>query len=703
MPFYCDVTQANFCHSQNPYDSLTASLHESIIVHSEYFASCLKVAGRNAHDSIRLLDTESLKPLPLIFQTELSLLFEKNSALKPEFESFITLFCDINHRAEKHQQRNSKLFFFKYHDSITQFINIMGIEGIRYLRKQLAFTVLSLERLLEAIPILTEKQQDGLATYFKQHTPSPDVIDHFKTCIITLGLLNQASNRTDESAEDYVLLAENKTIADYNLSLARCLLDKMFLGIQVQLSAEEISTIFEQFDTQKLIALIAASQHMAADEYREVYLNLLRLDLTHRDIHDFLHNTEQESSIGKTLALHNQRIRTELNALGIVTETALNYQKTLDFSVSPENNNTVSSQESAVTTLKSYMARLEKTLPIPIPSPELDMGKLLKNIQQHLIGSKRFPDLESAGAKKLLGQLNADLKALDRYKDNLPRELNEFSEHTRQHCDLIKKNKPQSKNSTYEFHVEQWHKEKADTFFLGDNVGCCLATNNAQFQAIVQRRMDDAMLFHVAIDKKTQKPAALIWLYLAETANGQIVLMANFCEVNAKYATNSYLRQALLNGLLQFTHQYCEDNPKISAFYMNKLKYGWNMHDLDHYNTETVVLSDKVGGPYIPGMTPEQVDELHLKMNEDSEVSQEVKQYTQKQYYLVSLNETQFYRFDPVKLEPVNRIPDIQAPAIEHKKPTHIKMEMFPAKKPNAMESFDEISKEVPKNRCTIS
>lgn len=157
---------------------------------------------------------------------------------------------------------------------------------------------------------------------------------------------------------------------------------------------------------------------------------------------------------------------------------------------------------------------------------------------------------------------------------------------------------------------------------------------------MVQRRMDDAMLFHVAIDQITGRPAALIWLYLAETADKDIVLIANFFEVNTKYALNDSLRLALLNALLLFTQKYCEANPNIKGFYMNQLSYGWNIKDIRHYPLTELVIADKLGGPFIPDIDAEQID------MEDLDTCKQIQELTKQKYYLVSLNQNQFHKFD---------------------------------------------------------
>ncbi|MDI9818478.1 MULTISPECIES: hypothetical protein [unclassified Legionella] len=246
--------------------------------------------------------------------------------------------------------------------------------------------------------------------------------------------------------------------------------------------------------------------------------------------------------------------------------------------------------------------------------------------------------------KVLVDKIISNIRALDQHFAETSTQFKEFVQHTIDQVGLLKeeqKTNTPNKKSIFHFSVEQWPKDKIMTFFLGDEVGCCLATTNPQFQAMVQRRMDDALLFHVAVDKATNRPAALIWLYLAETEEGKIVLVANFFEVNTKYAVNETVRLALLNGLLQFTYQYLKSNPNINAFYMNRLSYGWNTRDLDSYPITDVSLVDKLGGPYIPGYSEEDID-----LDKEKRLA-----ITDQQYYLVSLNQRQFHQFDAKILE----------------------------------------------------
>jgi hypothetical protein len=657
---------------------------------NRYLFPHLQVAGRNAQDSFKLIPSDSvLHYLPPIMQTELVDLFSIKPDLKSEVEAFIILFETVNSSAAPHQQRNRGFFFTQNHDAVMQIAKIMGTDGVRYLKSHLAVTVLNLERTLSSIPTLPSQFEESLREYYRQCTKSKQSIKDVKAFITIMIILDLLIAMDADFIEKYFNIPQKNSPQQYQLDLARILLDKVFQGIQVNLSKEQITAIFDKITPEKLVKLIAATKKMSDNEYQAVYLNLLKLDLTGGDVDDFLHNKGQDNEIGKRLAYHNDAIRTKLLAKQITPQAALNYKKTLDFSVSLKTNVVLASQDEQYKILLTFLNQLSEEIGKMRCEPFTDLKKL--GVFLNKVKSTYSKSLEiDKTIKDYVGEINVILTTLTEKEYFFSDSFNEFSQHAREQYKVIKGAQTQSKEkNTYHFQVEQWNKNKIDTFFLGDEVGCCLATTNAQFHAMVQRRMDDAMLFHVAVDQDTGRAAALIWLYLAETADNKIVLMANFFEVHSKYAANETLRIALLNGLLQFTHQYGQDNPNISDFYMNKLNYGWNIRDLDQYPKQELILIDKLGGPFIPQMGLE----LGSQWAQDPEMIELVRAHTQEKYYLVSLSQNEFHRFDPafLNLEQVtvnsylksNKHQNISFFKVKDRFITKVPKEEVPDEKPN--------------------
>ncbi len=115
---------------------------------------------------------------------------------------------------------------------------------------------------------------------------------------------------------------------------------------------------------------------------------------------------------------------------------------------------------------------------------------------------------------------------------------------------------------------------------------------------MVQRRLDDGMLFFVVTDNETKRPIALAWNYLAEiinpeTQNRELALMTNFYEIHPKHLGIS---QPILNGLLSFTEQYLAANPGIKSHYIARLGYGGYQGQETVYPSAKVKVVDKIGG-----------------------------------------------------------------------------------------------------------
>jgi hypothetical protein len=628
----------------------------TILSNHKFLYPHLQVAGRNMTQDLVKFDEPELAQLPLILQTELVALFEATPQLKEAFISFVGKFEQVNALSDGQQQKNLQIFFSKHQAGIVLMAQVLGIEGVRYLSNHLAGSALNLERILLQIPQLSETAVNHLVAFCQAQSLSlkdrPKEINGIVTSMIMLGMLTNIDSDDDEAIASYLALSTGKTPEEYMLLLAEKLLAKVLKGINVTLKEEEITGILNRVSTAKLVSLISASNNMSSNEYREVYLNLLKLDLMGGDIDTFLHEVTQDLPVGAALASHNKRIREKLEAVKINPDTALRYSKTLDIMIAPGEDDYAGNQTDMLNVLSGYIKRLKLEINAVASLSDREFSKLTQHINQLNDAGEEFYDFSTAKAKGLLGEINASLTLLAKNKDDFSDGFNEFSEHVRDQYKKIKESKrsAEKERKTYNFTVEQWKKERMDTFFLGDAVGCCLGTTSSQFQAMVQRRMDDAMLFHVVVDNETGRPAALIWLYLAETADKKIVLVANFFEVNIKYATNKKLRLALLDGLLKFTHQYCQDNPNIAEFYMNQLSYGWNQSDLSDYELESVALLDKVGGPFIPDMPSYEVEGFHEQLAVSSEMQAQVKEYTQQKYYLVSLSQDRFHKFNPEKL-----------------------------------------------------
>jgi hypothetical protein len=489
----------------------------------------------------------------------------------------------------------------------------------------------------------------------------PKEIDNFINCLICLDVLvsfKESKYEDDEfcseSLRDYfqnIIISQGtqnfKSQTDFLNSMARVVAEEILSKAEISLDDKQIYEIFDNgLSVENFVKLVNAARRMVNSAYREVFLRLLALDLTGNSVKNFLHDSRQADPIGREIAGHNYKIREKLTKSGINPTTALEYPHVHHFTVSMIDGN---NKESVLhTSILKLIENIEKTLNSDEDTIELNNEyrlkailtslKQLKNLIYKEVKEGRNPltirDIRGQHKfEPLIEKISKNIETLKSKRARLEESFYDAITAITQPTENAV-TKTENNSSTYSFYVEQWPKERVRTSFLADKVSCCLATDATEFQALVQRRIDDAMLFHVVTDQTTKEAVALIWLYLVETDEGNILLMANFFEIYAGYARNELLRQAILSGTLQFTAQYLKDNPNIRGFYMNQLSYGWNKGDIDYYPIKSLRLKDKLGGPYVPGSLQQGINQPELVR-------------TNKFYYLVSLGNVEFHEFCP--------------------------------------------------------
>jgi hypothetical protein len=146
------------------------------------------------------------------------------------------------------------------------------------------------------------------------------------------------------------------------------------------------------------------------------------------------------------------------------------------------------------------------------------------------------------------------------------------------------------------FRVERWDKNKLLTFFLGDMLSCCLASDGAYFEAMVQRRMDIAMFMDVVIDERTGLPVCGNWLFWGEDIYkpDDIYVVANFFEINAGIGSNQQLNKTLVDHLLYFTGDFSK-NVGAKGLIIRPLTYG-QIPDFQQFREEKEIKIKKIGG-----------------------------------------------------------------------------------------------------------
>jgi len=608
----------------------------------------------------------------------------------------IDRFYKINDKvAIEFHHRECLDFLNLYKGQIFLLINLGSEKILKEMMDLMGNTAIPLERKLQSVPIgFHHALIQTLSTYFASYPTSLAII---LDSIIILNALIQvnAHEKSNLSLVDfYMEYAKNVSPKDFLKKIQLLMLSQFFQEEKIMLTPEDVNKIFERFSLDQCSKLIVASQKMEKNEYRKIFIELLQLDLLGGNVDTFLHDIKQENPIGRDLANHNYLIQEKLRLKKISPDKALRYEKKHDFLLySGKNKDLILA--SHYLALWEHLTKLKEvldqgldlqTLKVDIRSEKENIKelklqglddkiqkkpKLLRNIDDFFKTipeiNKNIPISENKNIIALLSKDIFKLKSIQRIckfylKDKLDIQKQDavflskafyeaaenFNKELEQIITLTSSSKKKTVNAEVDFFsIEQWGKDKMTTFFLGDKVSCCLATDNTDFPAMVQRRMDDAILFHVMIDKSKDQPIALIWLFLAEDLHDNIVLVANFFEVSAEYAQDKNVRRAILNELLEFTHQYMRDNPRITNFYMRKLNYGYNEGDIRSYPIVPFILQDKLGGPFIPLKDK-------LKASSDA-ILPDQKSMTVEKYFLDALRYDEFHQFDPAILQKEKR------------------------------------------------
>jgi hypothetical protein len=607
-----------------------------------------------------------------------------------QFIELIRKFIQINKRRQNidsFQSRNLDDFLKLYEEKFFLLVALMGEHAFRWMSNQLAETVLPLERLLENVPSnINDSLKILLKTYFESNRneimSSIENVTYWKNIIISAELCS-AFDVSDAIIKEKMM--HKMSTKELNQAMSSSLLKAMLdaLGIDKE--------ICDRIDQDKLFSSIPAGQFALliksavgmknTHPYAEVLMSLITCYLTQSSVNDFLHNLSQDNEIGCALAKHNHGIQERLKKNNIDPILALHYKKTYSFVIKPENYGLLRAKEDSMIVFCSYLKSIKEHAKIAqqlleqmrsetpaenqeqlsFLSKQLDqVAALIRNISK-ITDIKDVRQLYQEQHWGVINKINTTVKFLltvEPIKSHVSHsKFREFANHLIEQHKIITEKKYEVLAKTKEiqplhFKIEQWDKDKISSLFLGNEVECCLAVGSTQFPAIVQRIMDDAMLFHVVIDLKTNKPIALSWLYFAEDSDGEIYLTANFLEIKAKFGMDEAIRKTIINALLYFSGElYCDDNPAIQGFIINELNYGWNVNKLSAFQKRPISLADKVGGAFVPNPTSE----------ERAKSQTAIKKFTCKYYYLSSLERalsTQnalFHVYTPEAITPEER------------------------------------------------
>ncbi|HVE44384.1 MAG TPA: hypothetical protein VNC84_04535 [Gammaproteobacteria bacterium] len=579
------------------------------------------------------------------FKNDLSYLLR---TLCHEKMEYVDLFNQVKNKFEKinnahfdeFQRRDPEQFFLDHVVKILLLAQMMGKPAFKWMSDQLAQTVLPLERLLDGMP---KKFPSEILLFLKEffeenhhQIMTKEGLANWKNILTGISVQIQLEKMDQHAEHDksffgkYAAKLEeiqrscSGNVKKFSESINDALLNLIYDALHLSPEARnriDKRNLFKviPFDQFSALALERISM-LDSDPHAAILVELINRYLTEESIDAFLHDVHQTSDSGAALAAHNANIRAILTNKKINPELALQYTKTYEFSYIPSGYETTYDRLQAAQYLHEVLPDL---LAKARTAEESTYDKKQKSQFNSLI--KRIETLLETDTKKyyaepnlgILKSIKKNINALgnnEAIKEN--EACHEFLDISKKFTEQFEKFSEQEKISSdipksairkpAHFRIEQWDKEKASTLFLGNEVDCCLAVGSSKFPAIIQRIMDDAMLFHVVVDLETKKPIALTWLYLATDKNNDIHLVGNFIEIKAKYGANEEARRTIINALMHYSGEiYCRDNPEIEGFIINELTYGWNKEKID-FTEKPVTLIDKVGGAFSPDVPAEE-------------------------------------------------------------------------------------------------
>jgi hypothetical protein len=578
------------------------------------------------------------------------------TGITPPFEGFYQLFQKKNKYSSSQGREH---ICVNYHDfmvrntvKILNLYEFMGEDVFLFMKKMLSPSPQSLKRYFDALILIPVEYFQLLQSMGKKFNTELTKGES-QSYAIFLTLIGQL---------ELILIEINQTKGDYDFS-KKDLIKKLALTLEEAHSSKELTefltkeistlyktllklpencvldiSLFEQ-DPLLLSRLLTARNAMKENQLNTVFDTLIEYDLrVDVQFADFANNPTQVLPLGHKLSLHNQKIETELLEAGINTKLAFNFPETKAFSTGDKQLIDLPLLANALyADIKNLDTLLMPKTSITFFEEQGEKLKTKESIRQIISqvekksGTIQIKVILNGALDKHLNDLERRIKTL--LSQEVSNELQEHGKHFIDHKNQLIKASEQikvqpklGKAKEKAFEVKQWDKKKMNTFLLGDYLSCCLAPDGGQFPAIVQRRIDSAMMMHVVYDKELNQPVCGNWLFFAhDTQNPKaIYVVANFFEIRASYGLNKELSNKMVGELLDFTGDYAE-TIGAKGFLLRPLTYGL-IPDFKGRYQKTKITIEKIGGFFYPGF--------------DNNASVE-------SYYLNALDLDKFYVYNP--------------------------------------------------------
>lgn len=397
----------------------------------------------------------------------------------------------------------------------------------------------------------------------------------------------------------------------YVIEQLRLVLAKGFAK-KIMVPLENIINKDEKLSLQKICTISRTSERFYYNKYMPVLDALLQCYFTDMPLDRFLHDLNQSHAIGKQIAQNNQQTQVALQKAGVNLSLFLHYpykQVFYVFGTKIRKCNEVTLKiwylTADILKIITSLANINYKQPrlvigiktlhllkIKIRNYRIQLLKKIKDKQLNITDTELLNFVRNDSNMNLLTgsvgtQLNKLMMLTCEELDKIPEwlqlqeKVQDLMQAINQLKELLKafedfkanKKKDPEWGTPREFYVKVWDKTNPMTYFLGNQLGCCLSTEKGEFPAIIQRIIDDAMLMVMVIDPQLNEVVAGFWLYVGiDSKTSTAYLVANFAEMRDAIARDNSLKEAVLIQLLKFTGEFAK---KINLpFVLAPLNYG---------------------------------------------------------------------------------------------------------------------------------
>lgn len=532
----------------------------------------------------------------------------KNKA-SAEIKSLQKAFEESNKMLTPFQRRSYAEIRDKYIEGILNLMIALSPErALAFLTGLASKSVMRLEQFLTAYKLITDpKLLDFLNLLMNQFAAT--LTDKKSTqlwheILVVLSVLS-AKIKTNEVSFYETILRLGTQLAGASLQEVRTELSSVLkklcidsLGVDVDCNDinQDKLNVFMGSRFSHLLMVNNADDSDSSDEnaYDYWYKAMLKCDITDQPLDEMVHDCSQNDTKLRVIAEHNANIRKQFYSLGLNPEKVTHYKRTHPFTYTVDKNKEVDWKKlgtDILNCLNTINANGHKEL------------KLVEKIVQELTKGKNAVEelakrIQSPAIETLFKKLTNHLGRLKESSFNAGKEVKESLTTLEQlFVGFFDSKKPVVKH----YYVQQWDKSRNDTFFLGNYLNCCLKASGEKFNAIIERRLDDAMPVHVVMDSETNEPICGAWLFWAkDKSDDTLKLVVNFLEIGQDYGNNESLMNTLVANLLHFTAElYAKDvilkGTTVPPLIIRRLNYG-NIPDCVELDDVECSFPSKVGG-----------------------------------------------------------------------------------------------------------